>query len=244
MWDKTIYRSAFIILFSGILIAGIASCKDIAFNNPLDPNASRAALKVDRVVETPLAGRGDITFDGEKFWKINAMGTLNAFDRESGTLIRSFSTPAGTGVAILKNNIYVCNGQGNNILYVIEPLSGEPVRDVPTQELYPGFICTSGDRLILYDTRSSGVFEYDPETGDSQRLFELSGFTLGGMDVFRDGLLVTDTATDSIYRFSLSGQVLDSFSSPAPGVGGIAVDGSDYIYLFMMDGNLYKVSLP
>ena len=50
--------------------------------------------------------------------------------------------------------------------------------------------------------------------------------------------------TDTIYRFTLSGDVINVFSSPAPGVGGLTVDTSDYVYLFMLDGKIYKVSLP
>ena len=50
--------------------------------------------------------------------------------------------------------------------------------------------------------------------------------------------------TDSIYRFTLGGEVKDVFTAPASGVSGIAVDGSNYVYLFMIDGKIYKVSLP
>lgn len=243
-WGKTIYRLVFIIFFSIGFLGILGGCKDIVFNNPLDPDASQEVLQVVRVVQTSLSGRGDIAFDGEKFWKIDLLGNLDGFDRESGTIIRSFSATSGSGVTIWENNIYYCGGEGGNILYSLDPLSGEIINRVSTRELYPSLIAAFGDRFILYDTRSSGIFEYEPGTGRSVRLFELSGFSPGGLEGFRGGLLISDTSSDTIYHFSLSGEVLARYSSPAPGVSGVAVDYSDYVYLLMMDGNLYKVSIP
>ena len=63
-WANTKLISASIILFSSLII--LNCCKDIAFNNPLDPNASKEVLKVIRIIETSLMGRGDISYDGGK----------------------------------------------------------------------------------------------------------------------------------------------------------------------------------
>jgi len=234
--------SVFTIVFSLFILLG--SCKDIAFNNPLDPDASKEVLQIIRVMETSLSGQGDLAFDGEKFWKISIYGGLTAIDRESGTVIRSFSTEPGTGVAFFRNELYVCRGEGENILHVIDPLSGDILDRVSTSGIYPGFLAVSGDRLIIYDVRSSGIFEYDPGTGNAPRLFEIPGMNVGGMEIYKGGLLISDMNTDTIYRFSLSGAVQDVFSAPAAGMGGLTVDNNDYIYLFMLDGKIYKVSLP
>ena len=238
-WVKTILLSVVIILFNSFY-----SCKDIVFNNPLDPNASKDVLTIIRVIETALAGPGDLTFDGEKIWKIDLSGNLVAIDRESGVVIRSFSTDPGTGVSFFRDKIYICNGEGENILVSIDPLSGDILNRVSTREIHAAFLTSTNDRLLVYDVRSSGVFEYDPETGDATRLFEISGLDIGGIALYKDGLLISDMNTDTIYRFTLSGDVIGVFSSPAPGVGGLTVDTSDYVYLFMLDGKIYKVSLP
>jgi len=241
---RCVYR--FIIPFSLVVICllVLTGCKDIAFNNPLDPNASRDVLRIIRVMQTQLSGEGDICFDGEKLWKIDLMGNLSAIDRESGVIIRSFSAVGGTGVGFLYDRVYICNGERENLLYTIDPLSGDVLERYSTQNLYPLLITQAGGNLLLFDLRSEGIFQYTPETGQAQRLFELSGITPGGMAVYRDGLLVTDKTTDIVYYFALNGDVRDVFSSPATGIGGIAVDSSNYIYLFMLDGNIYKVSLP
>lgn len=246
MWGKMKSISAFITLFSIIILAALTSCKDIAFNNPLDPNASKEVLKIIRVIETQLSGRGDAAFDGEKLWKIDLYGGLTALDRESGSIIRSFSIEPGTGVVFFRDVIYLCNGQGENILYTVDPLSGDILNRISTRDIYPGYLTASesDDRLIIYDVRSAGIFRYDPETGDAARLFAASGMSVGGIEVYKGGLLITDMNTDAIYLFTMNGSVMNVFLSPAPGIGGVAVDSSDYIYLFMMDGKIYKVSLP
>jgi hypothetical protein len=238
-WVKTALLSVVIILFNSFY-----SCKDIVFNNPLDPNASKDVLTVIRVIETTLAGRGDLSFDGEKIWKIDLSGNLVAIDRESGIVIRSFSTDPGTGVSFFKDKIYICSGEGENVLLSVDPLSGDILNRVSTREIHAGFLTDSNDQLLVFDVRSSGVFEYNPETGDSTRLFEISGLNVGGIAMYKDGLLISDMNTDAIYRFGLSGDVINVFSSPASGVGGLTVDTSDYVYLFMLDGKIYKVSLP
>lgn len=238
---KTTLILVFITLFS-ILIS--ISCKDIVFNNPLDPNASKESVKVIRVIETAVAGTGDIDFDSEKFWKSSPSAELIAFDRESGQIIRSFYTTPATGIAFFQDKIYLGHGEQENILYVLDPLSGDVLDKLSTSDLYPGFLTVFGDRLVVYDLRSSGLFEYDPESGDSLRLFELSGLKIGGIAAYKEGLLISDRNTDVIYRVALDGSINEVYTSPVSGIGGIAVDNENYVYLFMLDGKIYKVSLP
>jgi len=227
-----------------ITLFSLSGCKDIVFNNPLDPNGSKDVLNVIRVIETSLGGEGDIAYDGEKFWKINPGGSLIAFDRESGVVIRTFGVEPGTGVAFYDDTIYLCHNERDNMLVLVDPLAGDILNRITTGQLFPGYIAAAGGSLLLFDARSSGIFRYYPETGDNVRLFEVAGFMVGGIASYKNGILITDMNTDSIYRFTLSGEVEDVFTSPASGVSGIAVDGSNYVYLFMIDGKIYKVSLP
>jgi hypothetical protein len=102
----------------------------------------------------------------------------------------------------------------------------------------------SENLLILYDVRSAGIFQYDLDSGEAIRLFAVPGINIGGLAFYKGGLLISDKNSDSLYHFTLGGAVLHIFSSPASGIGGLAVDTSDYVYLFTLDGKLYKVSLP
>jgi len=226
------------------LLVIISGCKDIVFNNPLDPDASRDVLQIIRVLDTPLGGKGDIAFDGEKFWKINPYGNLTAFDQESGTIIRTFYTSPGTGVVFFRDEIYLCNESGENVLMVTDPLSGDTNNRISMRDLFPAYLTSVDQTLLIYDARSGGLFQYNPDSGDAVQLFDLSGIDIGGIALYKGDLLITDKNTDSLYRYSLDGNVQDVFSSPAAGISGVAVDNSDYVYLIMMDGKIYKVSLP
>lgn len=183
-------------------------------------------------------------YDGEKFWKIDDFGNLTALDRESGTVIRSFSAEPGTGVAFFRDVIYFCNADGGNILNTLDPLSGDIINRIPTTDISPAFLSSSNDQLVVYDLRSAGIFYYEPDSGVSQRLFGVAGLDIGGIAAYKDGILISDMNTDSIYRFTWNGEVKQVFSSPVSGIGGIAVDESNYVYIFILEGKLYKVSLP
>lgn len=230
------------ILFSILAVLSLSSCKDVVFNNPLDPDASAEAVQIIKVISTTLSGKGDICFDGEKFWKIESYGSLNAFDMESGTIIRTYSVDSGTGVIFFENKLYICKGE--NTLIALDPLSGEILNRLSTTDLYPGYLTKDFSSLIIYDLRSTSFFEYNILNGTSNRLFQVSGLDIGGIEVYREGILVTDKNSDSIYYFALDGTINNVFRSPASGVGGITVDDRDYVYLFTIDGKIHKISLP
>ena len=240
--QKKAFISGFIILFNILVIILLGSCKDIIFNNPLDPQATPEAVQIIKVISTSLSGKGDICYDGEKFWKIESYGSLNAFDMESGTIIRTYPVDAGTGVIFFENKLYTC--KGDNIIISLDPLSGEILNRISTTDLYPGYLTTDFSSLIIYDLRSSSFFNYDLKTGTSNRLFQVSGLAIGGIEIYGEGVLVTDMNSDSIYYFALNGTIINVFRSPASGIGGITVDGRDYVYLFTLDGKIYKISLP
>ena len=195
-----------------------------------------------KIVATSLSGDGDIAYDGEKFWKSNTFGTLYAFDIESGVIIRTLSSKPASGLAIFQDKLYICNGE--NIIYSYDPLSGDLIDQISTVELYPKYLSPMDEGLLLYDVRSYSFFNYHPETGASSPLFQVSGVNIGGIEFFQEGVLFTDMNTNSVYHYSLEGDMLNVFLSPANSTSGITIDGTGYIYLFTLDGQLYKVSLP
>jgi len=231
---KTVLLLACIILFDG--------CKDIVFDNPLDPDASQAALRVLKVVTTDVTGSGDLAFDGEKLWKVTPTGVLYALDMETGLVIRSFSTDGASGVAFLRDILYLC--RDTNQIWVVEPLSGDSLTQISTVELVPRYLAVLEGDLLVFDSRSNGFFKYNPDEGEREFLFKVSGVAAGGIAVFRGGILVAETSTDSVYHYSLAGDVISAYRSPASGINGITVDFQDNIYLFTANGSIYKVSLP
>lgn len=230
----TVFVLAFIFLFN--------SCQDVIFNNPLDPDASRELLKIIKTLSTNLSGEGDITNDGEKLWKINTIGSVYAFDIESGVIIRSVSGITGTGICIIDNRLYVCNG--SNILYSYDSLSGDLLDQISTTDMYPAFLSSFDGLIILYDLRSSSFFQYDPNSGSTEQLFQVIGFEIGGVEVYGEDILFSDLNTNTIYQYSREGDMINMYLSPATNTRGLTVDSSGYIYLLTLNGQLYKVSLP
>ena len=233
-FPKIVLLLACIILFN--------NCKDVLFNNPLDPDASRDALRVLKVVDTTIAGAGDLAYDGEKLWRISETGRLYALDVETGLVIRSLLTEGASGVAFLQDIIYLSND--TNRMWAIEPLSGDLLTQISTVELVPRYLAPLDFALLVFDSRSNGFFRYDPELGRRDFLFKVSGMAPGGIAVFKGGVLVTETATDSVYHFTMGGDLVAAYRSPASGVCGVTVDYRDNIFLLTTDGAIYKVSLP
>jgi outer membrane protein assembly factor BamB len=241
---KLIHKQQVYTFFLVWIAFSLGACKDIVFNNPLDPNGSKDVVKVIKIIDTPLSGIGDLTFDGEKLWKINPFGNLTAVDRETGTVIRSFFSVPGTGISFYGDAIYIAGNEDQNIIVTVDPLSGDVLTQISARDVFPRFLAAGNGILYVYDERSSGIFQFDPIGGDAQRLFELSGLNIGGMAFYKGGLLISDMNSDSLYRFTISGEPIAVYTSPAAGIGGLSVDNSDYVYLFTLDGNLYKVTLP
>lgn len=225
-----------------VFIISFNSCKDVIFDNPFDPNASVEGLKLIKVIPTSLRGKGDICFDGEKIWKISEYGNLIAFDIETGIIIRTIQSIKGTGLCFFRDKIYVCNGE--NILYFLDSLSGDIIGQNSTTDICPAYLCAIDGFLIIYDLRSTSFFKYNPETGDSIRLFQASGINIGGIEIYKEGILVSDMNSGSIYHFFLNGEIKNVFRSPVNDITGLTVDANNYIYLFTLDGKINKVSIP
>jgi len=227
----------------GLTAASIFNgCRDVVFNNPLDPDASRTNLTIQRVFSTFLSGPGDICFDGEKIWKAGAGGSISAFDTESGTTIRSFVLTPATGIAFLDRRLYLC-GEKNEI-DVFDPMSGILITRISTSRIYPRLLAARENDLLLFDSRSESIFSLNPESGEITRLFQLSGLAAGGMEFFEGSLLITDSAGDTLYRFTPGGDVIDVFRSPLGGITGVSKDDRGYVYLMGLDGQVAKVTLP
>ena len=188
---KIIYLLVFIIFFS--------SCKDIIFNNPLDPNASKGVLKTVKIITTNVTGDGDLCYDGEKLWKISPFGRLVALDIDSGAKIREFSGFGGDGADYYNEKIYISSGY--DYLTLVNVLSGDLEQNLLTSNTYFKFIAFKDGKIIGFDTKSSYFIEFNLETYEKKKLFRLTGFNIGGISVYGDDLIITEKDSDSVYLF-------------------------------------------
>ncbi len=224
-----------------VLILAFSGCRDVIFDNPLDPNVSRLEVKIMKIMDTKLSGNGDLCFDGEKLWFASQDGTLYALDNESGQVLREIPVGGNTsGVTFFEGLLYASLAEGRILL--VDPLSGEVVNERPLRDKLPLFITNDGNRLIIYDSRSQGIYYYNDD-GSFEEILKIPGFQPSGIEYWNDRIVIVERGNLSIYLFKLDGQVDKVYSSPTNYPGGITRDSTGYFYLFSTDGKIYKLSL-
>ncbi len=228
----------FIVL--GLVTVFSQACRNVIFDNPLDPNASRPELLVVKVVDTEIRGKGGMCWDGEKLWKV-AEGSLFALEPESGSVLKSFPLGNGAvGVAFLNQSLYVAYQDGH--IDVVDPVSGTVLDRFSLGEVRPSYIASSQDRLFVFDELSKGLIALTLP-GGMQPLFSLSGFECGGLEGMDGKLAFVEAASLVLYLFEENGRVHSSYDIPPAEPSGLAWDGA-FLYLFSVDGRLYRLSLP
>lgn len=233
---KTVWLLVFLFISEG--------CRDVVFNNPLDPDASREDLQILRSFSTSVSGEGDITHDGEKIWKADSSGIITAFDTLSGQTLRRLPLDSCSGIAFYNQLLYLA-APDQNSLRNYDPLSGLLIQTRSTGKYYFSRVAAAENGLIAYDSRTSNIVLYDPEDGSVNSLFQISGFRPGGLGFYDGSVVVSETGSNSVYFFTLTGEVLEVYSSPVQSVSGICVDPATLlIYLITINGNVYQVTVP
>jgi outer membrane protein assembly factor BamB len=231
-----------LIILAGIFIFN--SCKDVIFNNPLDPDASKEDLRIIKTISTKLIGAGDISYDGEKIWKADISGIISSFETISGSILKTLYASSSTGIAFHNDTLYIVN-RNTNTIKCFDPLSGQLNQSIITGNFYFQFLASYQDELIAFDSRSSNIVRFNPKTGKSLNLFQLSGMSLGGLAIYQNKIIFSEQNSNSVYFLSLSGEVLNVYNSPVQGMSGITADSQNaFIYIFTIDGKLHKVTVP
>ena len=230
-------------IFLLVLIIVFDSCRDVIFDNPFDPNASKIEVKILKIIDTTLSGNGDMCFDGEKLWFASENGSLYAINPESGTIIREISV-GGTlsGITFFKGMLYVSLGFERTIL-IIDPLSGDVINERPMGDKIPSLITNDGTYLLIYDSKTQSMFTFDDDTGNFGFMFKLTGFQPSGLEYWEGKIVLVERNSLTLYLFKTDGSVEKSYSCPTNFPGGIARDNIDNFYLFSTDGKIYKILL-
>src|SRR6201996_4420451 len=173
---------------------------------------------------------GGVTFDGQRVW-IAAGDRLNAFDPESGKVLRSLDVAAHAGTAFDGRHLYQL---AEDRIQKIDPNTGRVLATIPA----PGGGSDSGltwaeGTLWVGQYRDRKIHQIDPETGAILRTIESNRFVTGVTWV--DGELWHATLENEQSELRHidpgTGQVLESLKMP-PGVGvsGLESDGDDRFF--------------
>jgi glutamine cyclotransferase len=181
----------------------------------------------------PFAGServNGVTYDGQNVW-FAAGDKLNAFDPESGQMLRSIDVAAHAGTAFDGEHLYQL---AEARIQKIDPQTGRVLASIPA----PGGGRDSGltwaeGALWVGEYRDRKIHQVDPETGEILRTIESNRFVTGVTWV--DGELWHGTwqgdESDLRRIDPRTAEVLETLDMP-PGVGvsGLESDGADQFF--------------
>ena len=181
----------------------------------------------------PFPGAGavhGVTFDGRHVWFASG-DKLNAFDPETGEIVRSIDAAANAGTAFDGKHLFQIAG---NRIQKIDPATGRVLATIPA----PGAGGDSGlawaeGSLWVGHYRERKIHQVDPETGAILRSIACDRFVTGVTWV--DGELWHGTwegdESDVRHIDPATGEVLESLQMPSGvGVSGLESDGGDRFF--------------
>lgn len=145
---------------------------------------------------------------GKYLWVAGQAGnTLYQIDPETGTVIRSFASPAGTPFGLTFDGKYLWNDDaGTDLIYQIDPVTGMVLRSFAT----PGQGFASGlawDGKYLWHCDLGGavdtIYQIDPVTGAVINSFASPFIIPSGLAFDGKYLWHCDYSADLIYQLSL-----------------------------------------
>ena len=173
---------------------------------------------------------GGVTYDGQHVWFAGG-DTLNAFDPETGEMLRTLDVAAHAGTAFDGQHLFQI---AENRIQKIDPKTGRVLATIPA----PGGGGDSGlawaeGSLWVGQHRNRKILQVDPETGAVLRTIESKRFVTGV--TWLDGELWHGTwegdESDLRRIDPRTGEVLERIDMP-PGVGvsGLESNGSDQFF--------------
>ena len=171
-----------------------------------------------------------LTYDGRHVWFASG-NKLNALDPVSGTIVRSFASPADAGTAFDGRYLYQI---AEDRIRKIDPETGRVLATIPA----PGGGGDSGlawaeGSLWVGQYRSRKIYQVDPQTGSILRTIESNRFVTGVTWI--DAELwhgVSEGDESELRRIDpRTGEVLQRLEMPSGvAVSGLESDGGDLFY--------------
>lgn len=170
-----------------------------------------------------------VTFDGRCVWFASG-DKLNAFDPESGTVVRSIDVAAHAGTAFDGRHLYQL---AEERIQKIDPSSGRVLATIPAPAGGGSGLAWAEGTLWIGQHRGRKIHQIDPETGAILRSIESNRFITGVTWVDAELWHATWEGDESELRRidPRTGEVLERLDMP-PGanVSGLESDGGDRFF--------------
>lgn len=189
----------------------------------------------------PFPGAGQVhgvTFDGRHVWFASG-DRLNAFDPESGDMLRSIEVGAHAGTAFDGRHLYQID---EDRIRRIDPQTGRVLATIPAPGGGDSGLAWAEGSLWVGEYRARRIHQIDPDTGAIRRTIESDRFVTGVTWVEGDLWHGTWEAEESELRRldARTGVVLERLDMPpGTGVSGLESDGGERF--FCGGGNSGKV---
>jgi len=116
-----------------------------------------------------------VTFDGENVWFASG-DRLNAFDPESGEMVRTLDVPAEAGTAFDGQHIFQLFEKR---IQKVDPKTGRVLLTIPAPEGGNSGMAWAEGSLWVGQYRAKKIHQIDPETGAIIRTIESNRFVTG-----------------------------------------------------------------
>jgi glutamine cyclotransferase len=121
---------------------------------------------------TNVAG---VSFDGANVWMATG-DTLNAFDPESGKIVRKLDVRAQAGTAFDGQHLFQI---AEDRIQKVDPTSGRVLATIPTPDGGASGMAWAEGALWVGQHRARKIHQVDPETGKVLRTIESNRFVTG-----------------------------------------------------------------
>jgi outer membrane protein assembly factor BamB len=170
-----------------------------------------------------------VTYDGQNVW-FAAGDTLNAFDPESGKMLRSIGVTADAGTAFDGQHLFQL---AEDRIQKIDPKTGRVLATIPAPDGSNSGLAWAEGTLWVGQYEDRKIHQVDPQTGAILRTIESDRFVTGVTWV--EGELWHGTWEDDESELrrvdARTGEVLERLQMP-PGVGvsGLESNGDDQFF--------------
>ncbi len=155
----------------------------------------------------------------------------------------AFATPGGctTGAAYGDGLLYLADRQAD-VVYAVQPDSGEVVREIPLPGYVPLGLAHDGTHLWVADGVERKIYRMNPVDGTVDRSFESPARDTKGLAHDGTDLWVGDGKGEALHRISVvDGTTIDSVAAPATKTTGLTWDGTALWVADRIEDEVYRV---